>query len=544
MSRFCYPALFLFTGAIIFYSQVIFSWWHPNSPQAMFLSLFSAAVLILGIIIVLDLFYRGLTNAYRELLELGFSPRVALLSITLVMIYLAFAFFSALKPAHRFTEGDFLEYHLYLPKQHWLRGNWSPLDWSTIEFVTLTIDYALSFFWISLPLLNRAPQFLIECFLLLKILYVFKFFKIDRPFATGFLAVLGFISFRVVTIQTGTAMLDLVNLYFGFSVFFFLAFLGNRKAADGWISSTLLFLFGVDIAAYLGHKSFGAMFLGATFLSLELLLRKFYKRSLIPNLKVRSWILISIPALVMWVPCLIRSYHFTGDPFYPVLSRFLPPHCSPEALSVRTCQDNLSAAIFNYDLTQGYGYGRTFLGFFKSFIKAPLPSPIFSRQGFFFGSNKFDYPLGVFWFFAWGLFFWSWIKEKIDRKILGTFGGMALVLYLLWFGLSQQGRWLYPVILILSLFWGFALSQNAKWLKVAILTCWICVIVNASKILLSQQSNLGCFGAACLTFQPELYNNYKAPCLGKELVIHQGSHLGYFNCPVSTPRSDFPWVKN
>jgi hypothetical protein len=127
---------------------------------------------------------------------------------------------------------------------------------------------------------------------------------------------------------------------------------------------------------------------------------------------------------------------------------------------------------------------------------------------------------------------------------------MLFLLFFLWFALSQQGRWLYPDLLILALYWGYFLGEGdgishlkRRNLTGLLILSLFFVTINGGKIVLSQASNLGCFGESCLKFQPQLYEEYHRECPPADIRVPNGSHLGYFNCRVLTPREDFPWVK-
>ena len=318
------------------------------------------------------------------------------------------------------------------------------------------------------------------------------------------------------------------------------------------MNGVLSLLFGINLTAYIGHKSFGIIFFGVLFGTFEILIRLIFRQSLLSLIKRIQWRWALIPMIFFLLPHLYRTYYYTGDPFFPVIASQTKTECRhPEAFKVRLCEDNDLEAKWQFKVTNLYGWGHDVAGFFKNWLFLAIPARPLARQGFFFGQNKNDYPIGIFWYFTWLLIIYVMFRRPKNRKAALLALGMALSFYAIWFLGSQQSRWLYPDVLILALFGGYALSHLndlKKWQNPVTLTLIMVLIagvsVNSLKIIIAQQSNFTCLGSSCLHFQENLYSDYQHRCTLDETISMPGrDHLGYLTCLVTTPREDFPWLK-
>ena len=541
-----YPSLLLGLGYILFFSQILLHWKTQSHLSSIVLTLIAALAMILGLGLVLLLFRALFTLLSSQLESAGLRKIIKPVCLVLVVLFIV-AFFSATKPAHTYQDGDFLGYHLGLSKNAWITGNWKPLNWQYFEFISLVVQYGLSFLWVSLPLLNKLPQFLILCFLAIKILIFFQILNIrNKPFA-GLFSVLALFSFWGVALQVGSAMMDLPNLYWLMSILVFIASLtSNSKVKNTRNWKWVNLLFGIDLAAYLGHKSFGFIFIIAITAMATVLLKLVFKYNWLPTLKKIRWTYAAIPLLFISVPNLSRTRYYTADPFYPVFPKLTETFCDDSHQSGRSCTTHLALSQDLNRIKDGVYYKRDFIGIPKTFLRLPFTSTPLQRSGFFFGQGPYDYPLGLFWFAVWGFLLFSTLKFRKTLGKLGLFwSGMASGLYLVWYMGSQQSRWLYPCLLTLSLYWGYALAhldwkvRTQKQTAVIALSLSIAFVFSNSILILgNQKRTLTCKGSGCLRFESILYEDFQRKCLDEPINIlneEETNHRGYLSCPSLGP---------
>lgn len=526
-----YPSAMLTFGFALFYSQITLGWWSPGSwPANLFLLISSAAVLAIGAGLAVYLGGRFFNQVLREANESIILRRLALGGMAVLGGFILIMLFSDLKPAHLIQESDFLNYHLLLPKQFWLKRSWAPVIWSDFEFLHLSNQYGLSYLWLGLPMLNKLPQFLLVTFFILRAWLLCVVLAPRQPFLAGLTGILAFFAFRGVAIQVGTAMLDLPFLYFLAGLALGLVrFLRDEVKSTRWCS----LIVGIDLAAYLGQKSFSIIFLAAlvlaaTALAYALIGKK--KLWVVLGRMHLGW--VAAPVFLLWFPTAVRSFYFTGDPLYPVFPVLAEMFCQSSRLVGKSCESLSANAHKLFIAVQQYGYGMNPLAFLKSFFLVPLawdgPSPV---------NNRFDYPLGLAWYLVWARV--ATDSFRGSSRTLRRHAMFALLLsgffYCVWFVGSQQSRWLYPVILALAVSWGVLLENvppKRRMVYMALTITMLCV--NGARVIRSQRHSLACFGESCLASNSRYWEDYHRSCSkdGEEVEIDDRAERGYLNCRI------------
>lgn len=537
-----FPSFLLGFGYLLFYSQILFRWWRPQGTSAAVLTTTSLVCLGAGLVIAGFLLIR---LARRFIAEMHSSALVHYALLATLVALLLVSLFSASKPAHLIQERDFANYHLTIPKQNWLWGDWRSSGWNGGAFVSLLLEFGYSPFWVGAQMVNKLPQFLLFVFLLIKVWMGFPLLRVARPYLSGLLAVISLFAFRGIEIQVGMAMLDLPALYFLASLSLLALILprtsGGRRRKLGWLLSLGA---GLDVCGLIGYKSFAFIFFVPLLIAAEILLRKLFQISLVRPARGRLRLVpLTLPLIVILLPNLGRTFYFTGDPVYPVFPPLTREFCHSSHLRNLSCSDiRLESLRFRRALTN-YGYGHGPVDLAKAFLLLPLAWGGHSRV-----TNKFDYPLGIFWFATWGLLLWAIFlsRDRSTRRPALFAGGLAALLFCIWFAGSQQSRWLYPALFFLALFWAYAIGggtalpdamgrfkiskRHIRTLLIA-LTC-LAAAANGARIIRSQRHTLSCFGKACLASNPRYIRDYETQCGSSPLLISNPKDRGYLNCRV------------
>lgn len=358
-------------------------------------------------------------NVFRTALRgfLNEHPRwfswPALLGVSLI---LSVAVYAALLPSHLLQEYDALNYHITIPRQHLIRGDFSFIGWSPADLFLAPISHALAPYWLSTPLPNKIPQF----FFLTGLLVVAARVSIRLPGVTsgmGVWTVVLLSATHAVGIQAGTAMLDLAGIYLFFA------------ALDSYLSGKKM-LAGVEFAFYLWSKPLMPIFIlavlaGAWGLFLFLRRRSFYPgRIFIGTLLVASILLAG--------PFLLKSWKISGTPLYPLTSSVV----SGKGCKTLETLSSLDWAACSWaHVKDAYGHGRSWGNFIQHFWLIAVP-----EKGV---NNSFDYPLGLMYLIVVGPF----VFLLFDRghRFPGWFWGLSFFILVYWTGWwfgSQQSRFL------------------------------------------------------------------------------------------------------
>lgn len=274
--------------------------------------------------------------------------RIFLLTASLVGIFiLGCVFCASLLPPHLIQESDVMNYHYSLPRQHLILGSFNWIRWSPFDLFLLPVDYALAPYWFVTVLPNKVPQFIFLIGLFGVLVNQAKY--LQRGITIGFfLAGLLLLGSHGHGIQMGTAMLDMVNCYL------FLAAIDSFFRREKW-------LFILEFSFYLWSKPFvpfqvfvACLLLGAIFFVLR---RLGYKKIFIDfqrewtSKEIRDGLVFlrgCLPGLltmtvVVAAPFLIKSFIYTGTPFYPLaFNLFKINHALESSVSweIRIIQDH------------------------------------------------------------------------------------------------------------------------------------------------------------------------------------------------------------
>ena len=530
-----YPLVVFLFGIALFYLQITLHWWQPEHYSATLLGFLALLTLVFGFALASFQFYHFMQRSLQE----SNDVKVRLLLFAMALVVLV-GLFSSLKPTHLVQESDFINYHWLLSKQPWFTGTWSPLSAHPYEFLHVVPQLGLSFLWVAVPLFNKIPQFLFFLFLLLRLWALPLLLGLRRPYISGLLIVVCFLSFRGVAIQVGMAMLDLVNCYFLISVVsHWLWFQQNaiQKKYCGWYTV----FFGGALAGYLGHKSFGII-LTLAILFLFYIAGKFILRARTKMSPQQYYVHVVLLVLaVVWLPSLLRAAYYTGDPFYPVFPALSERYCNDAHLDASVnCAALVKRSHGLRSTVNNYGYGHTIKSYLQAFCLVG-----FAEKGSV--NNRFDYPLGFMWLFLWFVVLVGIMNERV-RRVSFFFGFVGFGYFTIWFLGSQQSRWLYPVVMLLSVYVGVLYSKNylppnccLPWRKIhtsiaasgLALALSAFLVVNALRTIRSQWNTLACFGVRCLESNPRYWADVHETCENGQLVfIHDTHERGYIPCGV------------
>jgi len=369
--------------------------------------------------------------------------------LTLLIIFLAF--YAALLPPHLMQEFDALNYHITLPRQHLMLGNFSHIQWSTADLYFLPLDYALAPYWLVTKLPNKFPQFLFFLGLLfISFDLVGKFTR--NNLRAQLLVVLSIVGSHIVGIQAGTAMLDIVMCYLLFAALE--SFLSGRIFLSAielafyfWsksfipIQTILVLLVVVFFGVFLKRPGFDPVLFPAEANAPGSLTRDFKRDSL----KFFSFfVLIS---LFVAGPFAVKSLKVSGTPLYPFgigwfdLSNEIDRDSRPwESLTEQT-----KKVLATKDQ---YGSGRSPLEFIRHVWLIAVPEKNVN--------NRYDYPVGLVYLLCLGPFVLT-LLDSFKKKQYQLLPIIACVFWLTWWMGSHQSRFLFiPIILMILV----VVSQN------------------------------------------------------------------------------------
>ena len=141
---------------------------------------------------------------------LAFSLFSCLLIVFVIVIY-ALTF-----PVHLIQEYDCLNYHMTLPRQHLIAGNFMRLLPFSADLFVLPLQFALAPFWLAFEVPNKFIHifFVVALFALVMKFYLF----ISKGDKRGLFFVLAsLLALHCLGIQMSTAMLDIVVVYLFFA---------------------------------------------------------------------------------------------------------------------------------------------------------------------------------------------------------------------------------------------------------------------------------------------------------------------------------------
>ncbi|MDE2028273.1 MAG: hypothetical protein KGK03_08410 [Candidatus Omnitrophica bacterium] len=390
--------------------------------------------------------FRGLFNDESPL------SSAFILTLLLGSVYLAVGLYASLLPPHLVQESDALMYHITLPRQHLLRHSFAPISWSVPDLFLLPLDYALSPFELSTWLPNKLIQFIffMGCLgIVFQLVYILSGRSVQRAWVgTG-----AIMACHAVAIQVGLAMLDLVMVY---------CFLAS-------IHSALIKRWGlaaVEFAFYCWSKTFIPFQMAVIGIILGLIsywaLRKGFsccELEFPADRDRRTGIAFFIAAsLGIALPCLVKTFYYTGTPFYPFGLGFFHPLAQYSVSHWHAILQRAADCVAEKD---AYGHGRSLMAFIRHFWLIAVP-----EKGV---NNAFDYPLGVVYLLVLAPF-GAHVFGALKSKKLPVLSLTVVFWWLTWWFGSQQSRFLLvPVCLMIILTISF-LPKLSKVLLVLIVT--------------------------------------------------------------------------
>jgi len=426
------PTLALGIGTVVFWLELYFIRLPFGNTSVLAWGLFT--LLILAIIFsrswtLKSEYWQGFFIEKSLVLKVVFA-----LGFLLGLIYLGVGLYASLLPPHLTQENDALMYHLTLPRQHLLRHSFAHIPWSVPDLFLLPLDYALSPFELCTTLPNKFIQFIffvasLGC--VFRLVYIYSANSSSRVWVV----VGAVMACHAVAIQVGLAMLDLVMLYC------FLAFI-HSLFLSRWA------LAAVEFAFFFWSKSFIPFQISVIGVILGIILWIALKRAFhlfeIPTIteKARRTLITTfiVVSLGVALPHLIKSYYYTGTPFYPFgvgvltpLVKSTPDHWQAILQRAADCMNEKNV----------YGHGRSWAAFIKHFWLIAVP-----EKGV---NNAFDYPVGLMYILVL-LPFGGHVVNSLKSKRMPVLSLIVILFWLTWWFGSQQSRFLLvPVSLMIIL---------------------------------------------------------------------------------------------
>lgn len=340
-----------------------------------------------------------------------FALALALISLPLFLL--------ALSPH---APWDAATYHLTLPKQFVAAGGFRPVPMSIYSNWPLGTELL---FAVAMLVQDHVLAKLVHLgFGLLTLHAVFLACReFHRP-PSGWLAAPLLLANPVLVFEMSAAYVDLAYAFFLLSALLFMvrALGGSRDAKTHLLLAGLCagVLTGLKLNGIVGAIAIGALPLPTLFTAA----RRGEAQPAIRDLGLR----FALPVLLLWLPWLVKSAAYTGDPFYPFLYPLLGgPDWSP-ALGdqLRTWQRSI-------------GMGREALDYLL------LPARVILAGGV--GYARFAGQIGAFWIALLPLALLFGLRHPLVRCCLGS----SAVYFAAWSLSSQQMRLLIPILPLLSI---------------------------------------------------------------------------------------------
>ncbi len=417
------PTWALLIGYPIFWLEMFF---HHGSHTS-----WAAPLLFLGVCVVHvshDLASRRIASF--RLPDTTYHRLWLLLGLLLFII----TFTASLLPPHLMQEGDALNYHLSIPRQHLILGSFRHIPWSAADLWPFPVQFALAPYWFCTSWPNKFPQFIFLVGLVAVSARITQTLTTKRaaPWAVA-ASILGSHGFGI---QFGLAMLDLTTAYL------VIAALDSLMAGDTALAM-------IELCFYTWAKSFlpiqmGLLLLGLLFIDVICRWKRarwtlaFSHDVFVPNVSWRKASrLFALMSLFIGGPFLVKSFRETGTPLFPFKAfqwnGRLGSHPESRAAVLQTEKLLLSART-------AYGEERSFKAFVSHFWRIALPNRDVN--------NVFDYPIGLPYLLCLGPFIWM-MGQSLLRRQFPLLPVMAVLFWALWWVGSQQSRWLYvPLVLI------------------------------------------------------------------------------------------------
>lgn len=397
---------------------------------------------------------------------------LTVVGIALSLSILACIGYAATLPIHLPQEYDALNYHLTLPRQHLILQSFRHIGWSSADLFLLPVDLALAPYWFATSLPNKIPQLLFVVGIGAVAARLAARLSVNKHQSMG-LVLLAILGSHGLTIQMGTAMIDLVIAYL------FIAFL------DSWLSGAVG-MASIELGFFFWSKPFVPIQL--TLIVILLLLMIILLNQV--GISVSGWGFVDavtsgsfekykndlkriaagfvVVSILVGAPFVIKSMHYAGTPLYPFAPGLFTTH--EEIRENSPYWQSLQRAACSHTAVRNtYGYGRSLAAFTKHFWILAVPD-----KG---TNNRYDYPLGLPYLLFVGpfliLFFTALIKRALP--ILPLF---VVVYWLTWWMGSQQSRFLYVPLLLIFIVVGSAWKGQPYLLMGCLMLALLFVLIS------------------------------------------------------------------
>jgi hypothetical protein len=435
-----WPTFFLIVGYPLFWLEIYFL--RGQNGHTSYLGWIIVVSGLIGLIFGQKSLFLKAWHARKGFLQPESRDVRVLISAIgiLVLSILGLIFYVSLLPPHLIQEFDALNYHLTLPRQHLIQGSFAHLPWSTADLYFLPIDFALAPFWFATTLPNKFPQFFFFIGLLIisgRLGYKFS----NRSISHSLWIMCSILGMHVISIQAGTAMIDIVLCYL------FVA------ALDSLLSGAYA-LSAIEFAFYFWSKSFVPLqvvviAIGLVLICLLMKRMKFQINWDLINRKQgelalsfgKKWCMtFFIAGIVIGGPFVVKSLYYAGTPAFPFAVGLIKPLSQGQNEQFQNIQKKAIECLTTKDQ---YGSGRSIEDFIKHLWLIAVP-----EKGV---NNRYDYPVGLIYLLMVGPFFYYWFQSLRQKKFSLVAALIGLYWGTWWLG-SQQTRFLLiPLVLMVVL---------------------------------------------------------------------------------------------
>ena len=438
------PSVCLMIGYILFWIE-LFAWSHPSGHTTW--TAWSIFALLTVFLLIKD--GRGLFGLAREALQAirmcSLAQGVGLVgSLFIIVFILVIALYASTFPPHLVQEFDTLNYHITLPRQHLILGSFRHLTWSSGDLLLLPVDYALAPYWLATTLPNKYPQYIFIFGLLAVSMRIVRRLHSGKK-KSLFLVLIAICASHNISIQMGTAMLDIVLCYL------FIA------ALDSFMEKKF-FMAAIEFSFYFWSKSFIPLQCLIIAFMLWALVMTFYLFSfqkigwhinrLIPFREGKRWykyirkylVFFLITSLVIGGPFVMKSIYYTATPLYPFFPGVLQTP-TPYEKDSALWHSILEKSAQYLGTKDQYGSGRGIMEFIKHIWLVAVP-----EKGV---NNRYDYPLGLTYLLCLGPFLYM-LWQGFKRREIYVLPLLVLVFWGVWWLGSHQSRFLFiPLVLMI-----------------------------------------------------------------------------------------------
>lgn len=443
-----FPSIVLIIGYICFWTELYIIKSAPGKT-----SFLAYALLFLVLIFSLwQTFPKILVffkNKYLEYNKYSVFEKLLYISGLLAILGICLIVLMALcYPPHLGQEGDALNYHMTLPRQHLILGSFKHIDWSAGDLFPFGIQFSLAPYYFLTDLPNKFIHLFFIPGLALASWSLIGKLECRNLFYKSML-VFALFGTHALAIQMPLAMFDIVFCYLFVAALN--SFLDDRP-----------YMAGIEFSFLFWGKSFFPLQYAVLFFLIAvvvLVARKMGYSIALGNMPYviktqivkRFSVAFVVSSLFVGLPFAIKSLYYAGTPLYPFFTGFIQPALVD--LESVYGQSIINASDLHLMTRNAYGYGRGILDFITHFWTLAVP-----ERGV---NNQFDYPLGLPYLLLLPVFFAGFIKKFFFDKQIEILSIMAVAMWAAWWLGSQQSRFLFiPLVLIYILALSFFKKRN------------------------------------------------------------------------------------